>query len=301
MILTQTHKRRSFVGSLNAGSDLIETFRRLCVDNAILCGFFSGTGYLRDVRLRTFDAKTRAFSEPRLYPGTFHAVTLTGNISLAGRETSIRCHVSGLSRGPAPEAGEPAEKAGATPMPAGGEIVSAEVVGLEFMLESVDDLKLYRDLDERSGLDGWLRLEFASGGGNPIVRQTPRDPGEPAPTPKAAREATAPAPAATPASSAVSSKARKKTDAPAARATPSVDDDIPTTEETLQDIRVGDLLNHPTLGQCIVVSTDLEDRLQIKLESGRVVELHTGLIDIAPFRPGPGGERTFAVSIRRRR
>lgn len=289
MILTQTHKRRSFVGSLNAGSDLIETFRRLCVDNSVLCGFFSGTGYLRDVRLRTFDAKTKAFSEPRLYPGTFHAVTLTGNISLAGRETSIRCHVSGLARGPE---GEQA----ATPVPAGGEIVFAEVVGLEFMLESVDDLKLYRDLDERSGLDGWLRLEFASGGGNPIVRQTPRDPGEPAPAPKPAREAAAPAATAT----SPAPKAKKKETAPV-RATASVDDEIPTTEETLQDIRVGDLLNHPTLGQCLVVSTDLEDRLQIKLESGRVVELHTGLIDIAPFRPGPGGERTFAVSIRRRR
>lgn len=290
MILTQTHKRRSFVGSLNAGSDLVEAFRRLCVDNAILCGFFSGTGYLRDVKLRTFDARTKAFAEARLYPGTFHAVTLTGNISLAGRETSIRFHVSGLSRGPDGEQG-------ATPGPAGGEIVSAEVVGLEFMLESVDDLKLYRDLDERSGLDGWLRLEFASGGGNPIVRQTPRDPGEPAPAPKPSREPTpAPASAAPPVKA---SSAKKKADA--ARASASVDDEIPTTEETLQDIRVGDHLNHPTLGQCVVVSTDLEDRLQIKLESGRVVELHTGLIDIAPFRPGPGGERTFAVSIRRRR
>ncbi len=276
MILTQTHKRRSFVGSLNAGADIIDSFRRLCVDNSILCGFFSGTGYLRDARLRTFDARTKAFVEPRLYPGTFHAVTLTGNISLSGRETSIRCHVSGLSRGPEGEVS-------ASMAPAGGEIVSAEVVGFEFLLESVDDLKLYRELDERSGLDGWLRLEFASGG-NPIVRQTPRDPGEPAPAPKAAREA-APAPAAP-------ARSRKKT---------VVDEDTPTTEETLQEIRVGDLLNHPTLGHCVVVSTDFEDRLSIKLESGRVVELHTGLVDIAPFRPGPGGERVFAVSIRRRR
>lgn len=278
MILTQTHKRRSFVGSLNAGSDLVETFRRLCVDNSILCGFFSGTGYLNNVRLRTFDTRTRSYGESRLHPGTFHAVTLNGNISLSGRETSIRCHTFGLSHGPEGEVGS-------AMVSAGGEIVSGEVVGLEFLLESVDDLKLYRDIDERSGLDGWLRLEFASGGGNPIVRQTPRDPGEAAPAPKPAREATPAAAPATP------SRTRKK----------AIDDDVPTTEETLQEIRVGDLLNHPTLGMCAVVSTDLEDRLQIKLESGRVVELHTGLVDIAPFRPGPAGERVFAVSIRRRR
>ncbi len=288
MILTQTHKRRSFVGSLNAGADLIESFRRLCVDNSILCGFFSGSGYLRNVRVRTFDATLKRHTEPKAFPGTFHVVSLSGNISLVGRETSIRCHATGVSR-----AGADGDMSVGNII--AGEIVAAEIVGIEFTLESVDDLRLYRDIDERSGLDGWLRLEFIQGG-NPIVRQTPKDAGELAVEAVAKERASFSEKPAVPEKAPVPEKP-----APKKKATKVVDEEPLSTEETLQEIRVGDFLNHPTLGRCVVVSTELEERLQIKLESGRVVELHTGLVDIAPYRPGDNGERVFAVSIRRRR
>jgi len=285
MILTQTHKRRSFVGSLNAGADLIESFRRLCVDNSILCGFFNGSGYLRDVRVRNFDAARKRHTEPTLHSGVFQVVSLTGNISLTGRETSIRCHAIGVSK--AATDGE----AGVSGYVA-GEIVADDIVGFEFTLESVDDLRLYRDIDERSGLDGWLRLEFVQGG-NPIVRQTPKDAGELAVEAAERRlpQAEKPAPA------------KPVSEKPAAKkkAAKVLDEEPVSNEETLQEIRVGDFLNHPTLGRCVVVSAEHEERLHIKLESGRVVELHTGLIDISPYRPGDNGERVFAVSIRRRR
>jgi len=292
MILTQTHKRRSFVGSLNAGADLIESFRRLCVDNSILCGFFSGSGYLRNVRVRTFDATLKRHTEPKAFPGTFHVVSLSGNISLVGRETSIRCHATGVSR-----AGVDGDMSVGNII--AGEIVSAEIVGIEFTLDSIDDLRLYRDIDERSGLDGWLRLEFIQGG-NPVVRQTPKDAGERAVEAVAKERASFSEKPAVPV--VVEKVAAPEKPSPAKKKAAKVVDDEPvSTEDTLQEIRVGDFLNHPTLGRCIVVSTELEERLQIKLESGRVVELHTGLVDIAPYRPGDNGERVFAVSIRRRR
>ncbi|MBL8786723.1 MAG: DUF296 domain-containing protein [Deltaproteobacteria bacterium] len=268
MIVTQSHKRRAFVGSLNHGSDLIEAIRSLCVDNTVLCGFFQATGYLEDVRLQTFDAVQKSYREPELHRGTFHGVAITGNISLVERQTAIRCHVTGSV----------VPTAGGVPYQVSGELVAGKVVGLEFMLDTIDDLRLYRARDERSGLDGWLHIEFVQGG-NPIVRTTP--PAEaptqaPAPRGEPARAEPAPAPA------------RR---APVAAA----------AEEIRQDIRIGDFLNHPTLGRCVVVSTENEERLTIRLESGRNVELHTGLVDIAPARTGPDGERVFAVAIRRRR
>lgn len=266
MIVTQSHKRRAFVGSLNHGSDLIEAIRSLCVDNTILCGFFRATGYLEDVRLQTFDAAQKSYREPELHRGTFHGVTINGNISLVERQTAIRCHVTG-SVVPA---------SGGTPYQVSGELVSGKVVGLEFMLDTIDDLRLYRARDERSGLDGWLHIEFVQGG-NPIVRTTP--PAEPV-APARAEPARA-EPAA----------------APATRRAPVQ----VVAEEIRQDIRIGDFLNHPTLGRCVVVSTENEERVTIRLESGRNVELHTGLVDIAPARTGPDGERVFAVAIRRRR
>jgi len=253
MIVTQSHKRRSFVGCLNAGTDIVEAFRSVCVDNTIFCGFLQATGYLKDVRLRTFDAAARAYLEPQLHTGTFHVVALNGNISLVDRETSIRCHVAGsvLALG------------SSTPIAVTGELVSGQIVALEFSLETVDDIRLYRASDERTGLDGWLHLEFAESG-NPIVREAPPE----------GRQALAP---------------QLRIDRP-----------VRAGDDSVPDVREGDFLNHPTLGRCVVVNAEHDDRLTIRLESGRSVELHTGLVDIAPARLAPDGTRTLAVSIRRR-
>jgi hypothetical protein len=157
------------------------------------------------------------------------------------------------------------------PVPLSGELVAGEVVALEFALETVDDMRLYRARDERTGFEGWLHLEFAQSGG-PIVRERP---------PEAQL-------LVTPAGSAPSAQAAQhKSPRPAV--------------DVVHDVREGDFLNHPTLGRCVVIAADADDRLTIRLESGRSVELHTGLIDIAPPHTAPNGERTFAVSIRRRR
>ena len=249
MILTQSHKRRSFLGSLNSGTDVVDALRSLCVDNTILCGFFQGTGYLKDVKLRTFDAATKTWRDPVSYPGTFHAASLNGSISLIERQTSIRCHALGSALTPQGQ------------VVASGEIVSGEIVSLEFSLESVDDIRLFRARDERSGLDGWLHVEFAQAG-TPVR----------APERPIVMEPTA------------------VDDAPASKAT-----------DLTSDIREGDFLNHPTLGRCVVAGPEVDERLTIRLESGRLVELHTGLIDISPARPGPGGQRVFNVAIKRRR
>ncbi|MFO0748657.1 MAG: DUF296 domain-containing protein [Myxococcota bacterium] len=249
MILTQTHKRRSFVGSLNVGTDVVDALRSLCVDNTILCGFFQGSGYLKDVKLRTYDAVTRTYRDPVVHPGTFHAVSLSGSISLIERQTSIRCHLTGAVLAPGASAA----------VAASGEVVSAEVINLEFSLDSIDDIRLYRAKDDRSGLESWLHVEFAQGG-------APIRPPERAP---AIDIIAPPRP--------------------------------PRAAEGSFDIRDGDFLNHPTLGRCIVAGPEVDERITIKLESGRLVELHTGLIDITPAKPGPGGERVFTVSIKRRR
>ena len=254
MILTQTHKRRSFVGSLNVGTDVVDALRSLCVDNTILCGLVQATGYLRDVQLRTYDATTKSWKDPLVLPGSFHVASFSGTISLIERQTRIRCHVLGTSLG-----------AGPTPVVVSGEIMAGEVVNIEFGLEAIDDIRLYRARDERSGLDGWLHVEFAQ-------------PGAPVRPPE---RIVLPEP--------VVEEPERRAPAAASKA----------ADSTI-DIRPGDFLNHPTLGRCAVAGLEVDERLTIKLESGRLVELHTGLIDISPARPGPGGERIFNVTIRRR-
>lgn len=261
MILTQPQKRRHFVGSLNSGDELVETLRALCVDNKILCGSFSGQGYLLNPKMRSFDGKGRRYRDPVVHEGTFHCVSLEGTISLVDNQTSIRCHAVGAV---VPET--PSGKFGF----ASGEILEAEVLGLEFTLDTADDVRLYRDHDSRSGLDAWLHVNFVTDDG-PIYRHQPSADAPTAPV----RPSTA---------SAESGSGRE----------------LATADGTIE-VREGDFLDHPTLGRCEVVDAEQADRITIKLESGRLVELHTGLITVEEKETKKGGKRVFAVAIKRRR
>ena len=109
MIITQSRDRRTFVGSLNRGAEMVAAVTQLCVDNAILCGLFSGSGYLENPTLRTYNAAKKEHNEPVKTSGAFHLVSLQGNISLSGTNTIVRTHVVGSL---IPEQGEPTLMAG---------------------------------------------------------------------------------------------------------------------------------------------------------------------------------------------
>ncbi|MFT7579845.1 MAG: putative DNA-binding protein with PD1-like motif [Myxococcota bacterium] len=264
MIITQTHKHRTFVGSINPGTDLVEGVKNICVDNSIFCGAFSAVGYLSNVSVQTFDVELKRHRDSRTHKGTFHAVSIQGNISLEERQTSIQCHIVGT-----------VDDASGNPKLVSGELVTGEVVAVEFVLQTHDDIQLFRAADERTGMMPWLHVEF--GGGKPVARESSVVPTAESAAPRTRPVAVAPA---------VTPRARVKTSA----------------EPHELDIRPGDSLNHPTLGRCEVLGGDVEteERLTIKLESGRVVELHLGLLELTPV-PTEDGTRIFKVSIRRRR
>lgn len=253
MIITQTHKRRTFVGSMNVGTDLIQALKSICVDNSIFCADFTATGYLADITLVRFDGRSNRYGEATTHAGTFHAVGLHGNISLADRQTTVQCHAVGTV---SPNAGEIELVS--------GELTSGTVVGVEFFLTTHDDIRLYREHDARTGLDSWLRVEF--GGGPPVARDD--EPLEVLPA-----VAVTPAPPSRP------------------KEEPHVHHDMDITE--------GDFLNHPALGRGEVVATDAEERVSIRLESGRVVELHLGLLEVSQVS-AEGKHRVFKVTIKRR-
>ncbi len=64
-------------------------------------------------------------------------------------------------------------------------------------------------------------------------------------------------------------------------------------------LKVGDWLEHPRLGQCEVVKVVDDDRVSIKMESGKIAQLHLGLLTLtrATHRRG---RTVYDVSIRRR-
>jgi predicted DNA-binding protein with PD1-like motif len=66
------------------------------------------------------------------------------------------------------------------------------------------------------------------------------------------------------------------------------------------DLKVGDAIEHPQLGTCEVVNTDDDERLSIRLGSGRIVEIHRTLLGVRLVGDHhPTGGRLFAVNIQR--
>ena len=259
MIITQTREQRSFVGSMNPGTDIVKGLVQICVDNSIFCAHFSGTGYLANPELRSYNIKSPGFDPAEASEGTFHVVSLQGNVSLQERQTVLRIHVVGTLHDEDTE-----------PKLLSGELVGGEVISLEFNLVTVDDIRLYRAEDDRTGLAPWLHMDLTAGLPNPHdqKRELPLLPSAPG------------------ASNAKTSTSKAKG---------------PTVAASDVEITQGDWLDHPTLGTCRVLGADEDEHVTIELESGRRVELHLGLIRLTPTGEHKQGGKRFSVSIARRR
>jgi len=256
MIITQTRQRRTFVGSLNTGDDILEAITQICVENSIFCAFFNGIGYLSEAKLDRYDVKRKRFEPILDTTGTLHVVSLQGNVSLEDNKTVVRAHVTGtLSSG-----NDDFKMLSA-------ELRGGEVISFEFHLDAIDDIRLYRADDGRTGLHPWLHMELGRQGQftareQPVLvaERSPRRP----PT------------------------------------KPEVVEEPPEDELTAPDVNIGDFLEHPTLGRSEVID-DGDERVTIRLESGREVELHLGLLTLELAGTTDSGARLIKVGIRRRR
>ena len=74
----------------------------------------------------------------------------------------------------------------------------------------------------------------------------------------------------------------------------------PDESEEEYELREGDRLQHPKLGPCVVTQVPDEDRASIRLEGGRVVELHMGLLKLVRTKLDRDGRQHFKVQVRRR-
>ncbi len=70
-------------------------------------------------------------------------------------------------------------------------------------------------------------------------------------------------------------------------------------ELILLEIRPGDYVDHPRFGMCRVVHAPQEDRLTIRLASGKHVDLHMGVLRVLPGRE-VGGHKVYPIELRKR-
>lgn len=69
--------------------------------------------------------------------------------------------------------------------------------------------------------------------------------------------------------------------------------------EEMPNLKVGDALEHPALGFCIVTQVFDQDRVSIQMETGKVAQLHLGVLTLQRA-PSKQGRSVYAVQVRRR-
>lgn len=70
-------------------------------------------------------------------------------------------------------------------------------------------------------------------------------------------------------------------------------------ELILLEMKPGDYVDHPRFGMCRVVHPPQEDRLTIRLSSGKHVDLHVGVLHILPGRQ-VGDRKVYPIEMRKR-
>jgi hypothetical protein len=263
MIFMQSRQSRRFIGRLNPGDELITALKDTCRDNGIRCGEVRATGFLEDVVLEVFDHGQHRYRPLELGPVAYQLTSFIGNISMLDDQTVVHVHATLL---PDLGTGESAL--------VGGRLKEATVVALEFVLDTFDDFTLLRKLDEQTGFEQWVQLDLVGDRRSFL--------------PAAARPAMASAAGRPPARVAVPDDA----------ADDGGDDEDDEDGESFE-LQSGDILDHPRLKRCQVVSCDGE-RATIRLQSGRSAELHLSVISLTLQSTDPEGHRVFGVQIRRR-
>lgn len=148
----------------------------------------------------------------------------------------------------------------------GGRVLSAVVVDLEFFIVALDDYGLVRG-PSGPGLAPWIQIEAH---GSPVA--TPVDPATDG-----------------------RGRAVGRPDLVGGRLAPRPDDVEPSYE-----LRIGDVLDHPRLGRCVVLEVRDEDSIAARVESGPPRELRLSLFKLTLKGTDAAGHRQFGVEMRRK-
>jgi predicted DNA-binding protein with PD1-like motif len=66
------------------------------------------------------------------------------------------------------------------------------------------------------------------------------------------------------------------------------------------ELEPNDCLQHPRLGPCTIIDVHDVDRVTIRLDSGRIVELHLGMFELHRTDNGKDTQKSFDVRLRKR-
>jgi len=148
-----------------------------------------------------------------------------------------------------------------------GILYGGEVCLCEFLIVTMDDLALVRDGSDPSGFAPWMQVQA---GAEMRIRAA------------AARTTEGPAPRP-----------------PAPPPTYTSPDEDESTELNILDMREGDYVDHPRFGECRIVHAPQDEKISIRLPTGKHVDLSLGVMRVLPPRQ-KGGRKVFQVEVRRK-
>jgi len=279
VIVAESQPSRRLVGQLDRGLDLVQAVSSLCHSRSVRSGVLRAFGSLADAEVCRLDDKGGGWLPGRRVPGPSTILHLGGHVSerLGAPHLELTCALLGGS-------GEVT----------GGRLVQARVHAVELVIDCFDDLVLTTDLDEESGLWGWVRATSLTAAPRPEPaegRAKASAPGfEAAASGRVVGRGPTPAPAAPPPAG--------PTWAPGVAASASRGPVDSGAEEADDSLRAGDVIDHPRFGAGEVERIEgAGDYAQVRLRNNRLVRLSLDVVQLVRDGNDASGKRRFKARV----
>ncbi|MBM4387820.1 MAG: DUF296 domain-containing protein [Deltaproteobacteria bacterium] len=233
MVVIQPHSFRRFAGRLESGSDIVKGLTAICQKNSIRSAFFSGYGYLRNVRTADYSDSKQEFLPATVRTGLFCVSGANGSVSKSEKQgMSVEIFIT------ASKVSETGDDSFFSARCTGGEVVL-----FEFTLEALDDVIFIRHHEEKTGLAQWLLVEHVKAGGDDMTAAA----GIPATSPREPKN---------------------------------LHDSDDLTDQLILDMKSGDYIDHPRFGQCLILLPPADDKVTVRHQNGKRIDLHLRLFKI---------------------
>ena len=82
-----------YVVRMEKGEEIMESLKKLCLDEDIRLGSISGLGAAKEVEIGLFNTETKEY-KTTVMQGMFEITSLIGNITRKENEVSLHCHIN---------------------------------------------------------------------------------------------------------------------------------------------------------------------------------------------------------------
>lgn len=286
MIVYTARSTRHLVVRINRGEGVVEALHDLCTRESVATATVTGHGLLESVRLDVFDPRSRTYGDARGFVGALELLAITGHISGGESEVDVHLHAT------------VARDTDNGLQVLGGRLLDANAIAVELTLAVHEDLALQRVPEKDSGLLTWRPSAPPRDERRPAreTRET-RETREPREAREAPVAPTRPAPAAQ-----APATGPKPTLAEVARALEAMP---PKRERELPDddsdvaIEKGDVLMHPTWGECEVIREEDGGQFVIRLaRSGAFKTIRVDVFEVS-MRGARGSHSVYDLKPRR--